>query len=102
VKILSGTDSSPLVPGTAMGASVHHELSLYIINCGFTPIEALRSATSQAAKRFKLNDRGRLAVGLRADLLLVDGDPTTDIQCLLNVVNVWKEGKPLISALPEI
>jgi imidazolonepropionase-like amidohydrolase len=67
---------------------------MYIERCGFTPIEALRSATSVSAKRFKfLSDRGRIAEGLRADLLLVKGDPSTNIEDLCNVVGVWKAGQ---------
>jgi imidazolonepropionase-like amidohydrolase len=70
------------------------ELYMYIERCGFTPTEALRSATSVTAKRFTfLSDRGRIAEGLRADLLLVKGDPTANIEDLCNVVGVWKAGE---------
>jgi imidazolonepropionase-like amidohydrolase len=74
---------------------------MYIERCGFTPIEALRSATSVSAKRFKfLNDRGRIAEGLRADLLLVKGDPSTNIEDLRNVVGVWKAGEAALKPSP--
>ena len=67
---------------------------MYVERCGFTPTEALQSATSIPAKRFKfLSDRGRIAEGLRADLLLVKGDPSTNIEDLCNVVGVWKAGE---------
>lgn len=66
---------------------------MYINRCGFTTTEALRSATSVTARRFGFKDRGRVAEGLRADLLLVKGDPLSDIEDLLNVVGVWKAGK---------
>lgn len=67
---------------------------MYVERCGFTPTEALRSATSIPAKRFKfLGDRGRIAEGLRADLLLVKGDPSTNIEDLCDVVGVWKAGE---------
>ena len=67
---------------------------MYVERCGFTPTEALRSATSVTAKRFEcLSDRGRIAEGLRADLLLVKGDPTTDIEDISNIVGVWKAGE---------
>ena len=67
---------------------------MYVERCGFTPTEALRSATSVPARRFKfLNDRGSIAEGLRADLLLIKGDPSTNIEDLFNVVGVWKAGE---------
>jgi imidazolonepropionase-like amidohydrolase len=67
---------------------------MYVERCGFAPTEALRSATSITAKRFKfLRDRGSIAQGLRADLLLVKGDPTVNIEDLCNVVGVWKAGE---------
>jgi imidazolonepropionase-like amidohydrolase len=58
-----------------------------------TPEEALRSATSVTAKRFKFDDRGRLADGLNADLLLVEGNPLEDIDATLNIRGVWRDGK---------
>jgi imidazolonepropionase-like amidohydrolase len=92
VPILAGTDAPN--PGTAHGASMHREMEL-LVKSGLTPIEALTAATSTPAKQFKLNDRGRIAVGLRADLLLVDGDPTTDILATRNIAGVWKNGAML-------
>ncbi|MEV8510290.1 amidohydrolase family protein [Actinoplanes sp. NPDC051475] len=100
VDILVGTDTSvpfPFLGGLAHGASVHHELQ-YLIRAGLTPVEALRAATSTPARRFNLTDRGRIAVGLRADLLLVDGDPTTTISDSLNTRAVWRRGTRLADA----
>jgi imidazolonepropionase-like amidohydrolase len=94
VDILCGTDVSmpfPFMGGLAHGASVHHELQ-YLVRAGLTPVAALRAATSAPARRFGLDDRGRIAPGLRADLLLVDGDPTTDITATLNTRAVWRRG----------
>jgi imidazolonepropionase-like amidohydrolase len=92
VPILAGTDAPN--PGTAHGASMHRELEL-LVKSGLTPIEALAAATSLPAKQFKLNDRGRITAGLRADLLLVDGDPTTDILATRNIAGIWKNGAAL-------
>ena len=64
------------------------------------PAEALRSATSLVAQRFKFDDRGRLAEGLNADLLLVEGNPLEDIDATLNIRGVWREGS-LCSAHAE-
>ena len=58
-----------------------------------TPAEALRSATSLVAKCFKFEDRGRLAEGLNADMLLVEGDPLEYIDATLNIRGVWHEGR---------
>jgi imidazolonepropionase-like amidohydrolase len=94
VDILAGSDVSeplPILGGLAHGASLHHELQL-LVAAGLEPIEALRAATSTPARRFGLNDRGRITTGARADLLLVDGDPTTNISDALSIRAVWREG----------
>jgi imidazolonepropionase-like amidohydrolase len=91
VPILAGTDAPN--PGTAHGVSLHHELAL-LVAAGLTPVQALAAATATPAARFGLSDRGRIAPGLRADLLLVDGDPTTDIRKTRAIVGVWKRGVP--------
>jgi cytosine/adenosine deaminase-related metal-dependent hydrolase len=88
VPLLAGTDAAL---NTVHGASLHRELEL-LVGAGLTPLEALASATSQPARLFDLPDRGRFAPGLRADLLLVEGDPTTDILATRSIVGVWKQG----------
>jgi imidazolonepropionase-like amidohydrolase len=60
--------------------------------CGFTPTEALISATSAPAKRFNFTDRGHIKEGLRADLTLVEGDPSQEIDDTLNLKGVWTAG----------
>ncbi|MET8847940.1 amidohydrolase family protein [Amycolatopsis sp. NPDC004625] len=97
VDILAGTDASmpeTFFGGLAHGASLHQELQ-YLVAAGLTPAQALRAATATTARRFGLSDRGRIAEGLRADLLLVDGDPTTDIADTLNTRAVWRRGSRL-------
>ena len=89
VDILAGTDAGN--PGTAHGISMHGELAL-LVRAGLSPVEALAAATALPARRFGLGDRGRIAPGMRADLLLVDGDPTTDIQATRASAGVWKNG----------
>lgn len=93
VDILCGSDSAGPAVGTAYGLSMHHELYLLVHKVGMTPEEALRSATSLVAKRFKFEDRGRLVEGLNADLLLVEGNPLEDIDATLNIRGVWRDGK---------
>lgn len=92
VPILAGSDAPN--PGTAHGASMHRELEL-LVRAGLTPVEALTAATSAPARAFALADRGRIAPGLRADLLLVSGDPTTDILATRNIDGIWKGGARL-------
>jgi imidazolonepropionase-like amidohydrolase len=88
----SGSDSAGPALGTAFGLSLHHELYLFVKECGFTPLEALKSATSVTAKRFGFPDRGRIAEGLKADLVLVEGNPCADIDVTLNLRGVWRDG----------
>jgi imidazolonepropionase-like amidohydrolase len=92
VDILAGTDAGN--PGTTHGASLHGELAL-LVRAGMTPTQALAAATSVPARRFGLKDRGRIAAGARADVVLVDGDPTQDITATRAIVGVWKNGYAL-------
>lgn len=95
VPILAGTDAAAIgVVGTAHGISLHGELRL-LVQAGLSPLEALRSATSIPARHFKLTDRGRLAPGLQADLLLINGDPTKNIDDTLSISDIWRRGERL-------
>lgn len=89
VPVLAGTDAP--APGTTYGASLHGELEL-LVKDGMSPVQALGAATSVPAHSFHLSDRGEIKPGLRADLLLVEGDPTTNILATRNIVAVWKRG----------
>jgi imidazolonepropionase-like amidohydrolase len=94
VAILAGTDANN-APGRACpivhGAALHRELEL-LVAAGLTATEALTAATSGPADHFGLSDRGRVAPGLRADLLLVDGDATSDITATRAIRRVWRRG----------
>ncbi len=92
VPILAGTDAANA--GTAHGASMHGELEL-LVAAGLTPVDALVAATSAPARAFALKDRGRLVPGMRADMFLVDGDPTHDILATRKIVRVWRGGVAL-------
>jgi imidazolonepropionase-like amidohydrolase len=89
VPILAGTDAP--APGTTYGVALHGELKL-LVGAGMMPSAALASATSVPASKFRLSDRGWVKPGMRADLLLVDGDPTKNILDTRNIVAVWKRG----------
>ena len=89
IPLLAGTDAPN--PGAPHGAGLHAELRLLTL-AGFSPIEALRSATALPAQIFRLPGRGRIAPGYRADLLLVRGDPTRDIRATASIDRIWKNG----------
>jgi imidazolonepropionase-like amidohydrolase len=89
VPVLAGTDAP--APGLTYGASLHRELE-HLVNAGMTPTAALVAATSATARAFRMTDRGRIRTGMRADLLLVDGDPSKQIRDTRNIVAIWKRG----------
>jgi cytosine/adenosine deaminase-related metal-dependent hydrolase len=89
VPVLAGTDAP--APGSWNGASLHGELEL-LVRAGLSPSEALAAATSLPASTFHRSDRSRIMPGLRADLLLVRGDPTVDNTATRDIVAVWKVG----------
>ena len=82
-------NEAPFAPASPpYGTSLHHELAL-LTEAGLSPVDALRSATVLAAQYWGLADRGVIAPGQRADLLLVDGDPLADISAVSQVAAVW-------------
>jgi imidazolonepropionase-like amidohydrolase len=89
IPILAGTDAPN--PGTAYGVSMYGELEL-LVKAGLSPSEALKAATAASAESFGLTGRGVIAVGARTDLLLVDGDPTTDILAARSIDRIFKNG----------
>ena len=98
VIILVGTDVS--VGTTFHGVSVHRELEL-LVRAGLSPQQALTAATSNVANAYGLADRGVIAPGKRADLLLVRGDPTTDVTATRDIISVWRGGIELDRELPN-
>jgi hypothetical protein len=80
----------PMVAGTDQaipGYSLHREIELYV-EAGFTPLEALQSATIVAAKALNVEkESGSLEAGKRGDVLLLDTDPLVDIH---NMRKVWR------------
>ena len=83
VPLVAGTDGLP-------GFTLQRELELYV-QAGLTPSEVLQIATYNGAKYARvLDDRGIIAPGKRADLILVDGDPTQNISDIRKVALVIK------------
>jgi Tol biopolymer transport system component/imidazolonepropionase-like amidohydrolase len=86
--ITAGTDS-PFIP---YGISLHTELQQFV-EAGLTPFEALRSATSWSAEAIGVqDDLGSIEPGKLADLVIVTGDPLSNINDASNVVAVIKNG----------
>ena len=64
-----------------------------MVRYGLTPIEAIQTATQNPAKVFDLSEvTGELKAGLQADILVVEGDATEDIEALHNVRKVLLAG----------
>ncbi len=85
VPIVAGTDAMPAF-------TLQRELELYV-QAGMTPAQVLQIATRNGALYTRTSsDRGSITPGKLADLLLVDGDPTTDISAIRNVVCVITQG----------
>jgi imidazolonepropionase-like amidohydrolase len=90
VQIGFGSDSGVglRIPGVAE----HLELAL-MVEAGLTPMQAITNATSNAARLLKLDDRGVLAAGKLADLVVLESDPTADIANSRKIYAVWHRGK---------
>jgi imidazolonepropionase-like amidohydrolase len=86
----------PIIAGTEEGIpaySVYRELELYV-KAGFTPMDALRSATAVAAWAMRVDkDVGTIEVGKRADLLVLDANPLENISNVRSVRLVMKDGR---------
>lgn len=72
--------------------NIHKELTFMVERGGYTPLEAIHSATMVGAAAIGLSDRGEIAEGKRADLLILKEDPTEDIQNLRSIYGVYKNG----------
>jgi imidazolonepropionase-like amidohydrolase len=87
VKIACGTDA-PAIPH---GQNARELWAM--VDRGMSPIQALRAATVMSAELIGVDDRGRLAPGLLADIIAVPGDPTKDINVTQQVRFVMKDGR---------
>jgi imidazolonepropionase-like amidohydrolase len=95
--LAAGTDAG--VTDTPFDA-LHDELDAYR-RWGIGPPGAVRAATVDAARALGLADRGEVRVGLRADLLLVDRDPTIDLAALREPAAVVVAGRPVSQGVPR-
>lgn len=94
IPILAGTDANEasVVPARVpFGKSMGDELD-NLVEAGLSHLEALRAATVLPALHFGLKDRGAIRPGMRADLVLVEGNPLEDIKAVRNVKRVYVGG----------
>ncbi len=81
--------------GTDMGVGPHGDNArefLYMVEAGIPAAEALQAATVRAAEVLGVDDQGVIEAGKRADIVAVPGDPVADIQRVLDVALVMKDG----------
>lgn len=96
--MLAGTDTP--IPSIVPGFSLHDELA-DLAAAGLTPYEAIRTATVDASKFLgRLDQTGTVAVGKRADLILVEGDPLKDARNTTRISGVMVGGRWL--SKPEL
>jgi imidazolonepropionase-like amidohydrolase len=84
VKVVLGSDN--------MHGMLHYDMAC-LVRWGASPLEALQAATSRAAEAAQRPDRGALAEGRRADLVVVRGDASRDVAAIAAVVRVMQEGR---------
>ncbi|NOX50439.1 MAG: amidohydrolase family protein [Gammaproteobacteria bacterium] len=87
VKVAMGSDAS-MIPHGENATEI-----VAMVDLGMAPLQAIQAATLNAADLLGKSDRGRVEVGLLADLTAVDGNPLEDITTLLDVVFVMKGGE---------
>lgn len=82
--------------GTDMGVGPHGDNArefLYMVEAGIPAATALQAATIRAAEVLGVDDQGVIEAGKRADIVAVPGDPIADIDAVMNVAFVMKDGK---------
>ena len=95
VELVIGTDMTGIID-TDHGEETILEIEAFV-EIGYTPLQAIRAATSLAATNLRLGGvTGRLATGLAADVLVVDGEPHRDIHDLRNGRLVLRAGRPVL------
>lgn len=92
VPILAGTDPPNL--SINYGTDIYQELKL-LSECGLTTTEVLKTATSNVAEAFGLQNKGYIKLGFDADMILLYKDPSDNIGNISAVSLIWKNGKLL-------
>ena len=99
IRLGFGADSGAN-PVRIPGFAEHRELQL-LCEAGLTPLEALQTATVNAAAALGLDDRGAIAAGKLADFVILDADPTGDVRNFQSIVSVWHRGKKVSGVVQE-
>jgi imidazolonepropionase-like amidohydrolase len=87
IPVVAGSDTG------LIGYGLHRELELYV-QAGMTPLEAIQTATTVAARAMNLaDDSGSIEAGKRADLILVNGNPQENISDIRKVSRVVANGR---------
>jgi imidazolonepropionase-like amidohydrolase len=89
-RIVLGTDTG-IQPGHTFGSGEHHELARWV-QLGLTPAQAIVAATERPAELMGLKDMGTLAVGKRADFIVLDANPLDDIRNTRKISSVYLDG----------
>ena len=93
VPVSAGTDGQGALTEGSL-PNLHTELELLVKEAGFSPLEAIRSATSIAARTMRREDSiGTIAVGRQADLVVLRSDPLADIRNTRDIAFVIKRGR---------
>jgi imidazolonepropionase-like amidohydrolase len=93
IRLLAGTDAGWVQPYVYAGFSVHDELAL-LVRAGLTPVESLQTATINPARFLGMEkDLGTIEKGKIANLVLLEGDPLTDIHNTTKISEVFLGGK---------
>ncbi len=99
-RVLTGTDVAN--PYLVDGFSLHEEFAHLVEQAGMAPIDVLEASTARAADYHAEAKAGRLAPGMAADIVVLDRDPTQDIQATRAIDTVLVRGtilrKPAIEA----
>jgi imidazolonepropionase-like amidohydrolase len=96
VLVDAGTDSEGLTSARQAdaGPAVVDEMALLVEQCGFTPEAAIQSATQVSAMAVgQAAERGSIAPGMAADLVVLSADPIADVRNVRKIVEVMKDGK---------
>jgi len=88
------------LPHRVAGFAEHRELEL-MQQAGYTPQQALTVATRDSARLLKLEDRGLLQPGRRADFVVLSADPLTDIRNTRSIEAVWQAGRQVAGPVAD-
>jgi imidazolonepropionase-like amidohydrolase len=92
IPVSMGTDSGA-TPIRVQGFAEHMELAL-MVQAGLTPLQAITVATKNGAELLKISDQvGTLEPGKKADFIVLDADPSQDIENTRKINSVWKNGR---------